>query len=227
MKDTVARTCSVEGCERKLHARGYCSMHYDRDKRGADLNAPVRYGIKDCDHPGCKNRHFAKNYCSLHYRRMVEGSDMNAPVRRVGIVRKCLVEGCQRKHSCKGYCRTHWKRIQNGKDLYAPVRKASPGEWGPWRIKRGYVSRSRTVPAGREEQLQHRYVMEQHLGRKLLPHENVHHINGVKDDNRIENLELWSTSQPSGQRLTDKIEWAISFAAQYGYELTKSPEAKQ
>jgi hypothetical protein len=50
--------------------------------------------------------------------------------------------------------------------------------------------------------------MEQHLGRELLSHENVHHINGVKDDNRLENLELWSTSQPKGQRLTDKVEWA-------------------
>ena len=56
---------------------------------------------------------------------------------------------------------------------------------------------------------EHRHFFEKLLRRKLKPFENVHHKNGIRNDNRPSNLELWTTSQPSGQRVKDLIKFVI------------------
>jgi HNH endonuclease len=62
---------------------------------------------------------------------------------------------------------------------------------------------------------EHILVAEDLLGRHLLDGETVHHRNGVRDDNRPENLELWTNPQPSGIRVSDAIEWARSIVERY------------
>lgn len=64
--------------------------------------------------------------------------------------------------------------------------------------------------------LEHVFVMSEYLGRPLIDGENVHHINGDRLDNRLENLELWVTMQPTGQRVADRIKDAKRVLSIYG-----------
>jgi hypothetical protein len=61
--------------------------------------------------------------------------------------------------------------------------------------------------------------MSELLGRPLWPGENVHHKNGVRHDNRPENLELWIVSQPAGQRLDEVLAWVLHLSQRYAPEL--------
>jgi hypothetical protein len=62
---------------------------------------------------------------------------------------------------------------------------------------------------------EHILVMEQMLDRLLHADESVHHRNGVRDDNRPENLELWVRPQPTGIRVSDAVAWAKEILVRY------------
>lgn len=130
----------------------------------------------------------------------------------------CTVEGCEEEHKAKGLCNTHYQRTKSGRSsIDTPIHRKNPGEWGVWGVKNdGYIVRQKTVCGQKFSQLQHRYVMECHLGRELYKDETVHHINGIRDDNRLENLELWVSNHPAGQRVSEIVSWAKEILNRYG-----------
>lgn len=201
------RSCLVVGCPGVHLARGLCAMHYRRSREGIPLDAPKRVVVRDrpstCSLAGCVRPHGGLGYCDLHYRRFKKGIPLDLPPR--GAESWCIVENCDRsrRNGGLGMCVMHYQRHMKGKPLDAPP--ATPPQ--PRRITNGYV-----FVYGKAE---HRLVLERMLGRPLIPGETVHHKNGVRDDNRPENLELWSKSQPAGQRVADKVAWAREILALY------------
>lgn len=112
------------------------------------------------------------------------------------------------------------------REIHSLKRREQTGNKHPaWKggryTRNGYIvlrGRDIETTTGDHSIYEHVCIMETHLNRKLLPGENVHHLNGIRHDNRIENLELWNKPQPTGCRINDQVEWATEILQRYAPE---------
>lgn len=170
--------------------------------------------MDNCRFSGCDKLTKARGYCSGHLGQLSRGKSLQP----LGKGRtQCSFNGCTNKSESYGLCGAHRWQANRGQEL-KPIRKRAPNGAGSTR-KSGYRNISKPGHPNANALgiiAEHRWVMSQYLGRALYDDENVHHINGNRSDNRIANLELWSTSQPPGQRVQDKLLWARQMIQRYG-----------
>lgn len=125
---------------------------------------------------------------------------------------KCANPKCSKeaKKGKRGHCYGCYKSL-NLKGYYTSDRP--PRNYKNRTIRTGY--KETWCPIRKKMILEHRKLFEDKLGRFLEPNENVHHINGIRDDNRMENLELWIVPQPYGQRASDLVRFAEEVIRKY------------
>ncbi len=193
-KPTLDKPCRV--CGKKVPAHHKSSICYSCK--------PVSHNRKERTCPTCLRSHIAlTNECNRcrNEKRLKVGICSSCSKKTLNATSTSKCFSCCQEKGDKSH---RWKggKIKKGTSGYVKVYSPDHPRVSHWGKSGKYVP-------------EHVLVMEKYLGRYLLQGENVHHKNGVRDDNRIENLELWTRPQPSGIRAEDALEWALEIVSRY------------
>ncbi len=211
--------CGFPECARIVSRSGYCYGHYTQKLDGKVLS-PIsddQVSLEVCSFEGCESSVRARGYCTGHYYQYNKGLELKELNPRSYKSLECDFSGCDRSVESSWLCRTHARQKREGRDL-SPIkpRRKRNGVTG-----KGYKLLHRPDHPNSTKHgqiMEHVLVMSDHLNRPLRAGENVHHLYGHKLDNRIENLELWITTQPSGQRVSDRVKHAVEIIETYKME---------
>lgn len=206
--------CSIDDCE-KL-GRGYrrmCDMHISRLKRHGDANVTrARRVVTDTEAWCSKGKHMVPHAGFAKGQRMCKECRKVYNANNYSLGKTCADCGVAVVNNSKGHCRkcAH-KHMRKPPELGTRTKTFRDTSWSTLNgvtPTRTTADRCSSTP----------WSWPQALAEGLLPGENVHHINGVRDDNRPENLELWVTSQPKGQRPDDLVAWAHEILDRYAVD---------
>lgn len=221
--------CTFAGCTRPRSAEELCLGHVRQKRKGKELTPLKQYVKRDgtCPGPECSEPIHSGGYCSGHYWQASEGRELTPIVREPSLKgQPCIGKECTRKALTRdGLCRTHYQyRLTDVATWDRPIPRKAPNGAGHLNVD-GY----RVITVNGRNMMEHRYLAEKGLKRPLYEHEEVHHRNGNRSDNRTKglfvmddrgrlrsgNLEIWSTSQPAGQEIGPKLDWAMEMMEEY------------
>ena len=170
-----------------------------------------------CKVPDCESPTKAIGLCGKHLHRHYRYGDVHV-VKRIskGPV-LCTIDGCSKPTNARGLCGMHYSRWYHHGDVGKVESTMAPAGTGHI-TPLGY--RTFRLPdhpnAWKDGRVpEHVMVMAEVLGRPIKKGEKIHHRNGIRTDNRPENLELWAKSHPKGQRISDQVEWAKELLWEY------------
>lgn len=176
-------------------------------------------GVEECAKPRRE-----RGLCAMHAKRLKVHGDIAKVLPRGNFskYKNCTINKCKKPHRAKGMCQMHYRRVA----LYDHPEATSSIGYSIDAANYVVLHLPNHPLANKNGNVyEHRLVMSEHIGRWLASDESVHHKNGNRMDNRIKNLELWSKGQPAGQRVEDKVKYAIEILELYAPEyLAKAGE---